>query len=126
MNKSEKYDRLALVIMGMLVGEILGVVAWSTIGPASHFIILLGLVVMWGFCLFYPLWPETKRQLDLIDLDEYEKSLLWAREHNKLPVPVRPVAHVVGIALSVEDREAMRQNRERAQAIYDRIFARQE
>ena len=59
----------------------------------------------------------------LIDLVQYEKDLLYSRERG---VPLRPVASIPGLTWgtwSKSELQAMRDNREAAQRIYDRINA---
>lgn len=57
---------------------------------------------------------------NLIDLVQYEKNLLYWREHN---TPLQPPPAIPGLLGRWTDSEmqAMRDNRQAAQEIYDRI-----
>lgn len=57
---------------------------------------------------------------DLIDLEQYEKNLLYAREHNKKPPPVKPWPSRSDWTDS--ELQYMKDNREKAKAIRKRIF----
>jgi hypothetical protein len=57
----------------------------------------------------------------LIDLVQYEKNLLYAREHGKPPVPVQPIPKT-SRQWTASEMQAMRDNREKANDILKRIF----
>ena len=59
----------------------------------------------------------------LIDLIAYEKDLLYEREHG---IPLRPCPTIPGLIWgqwSDSEMQAMRDNREQARLIYERIRA---
>lgn len=62
---------------------------------------------------------KKKFQPDLIDLVKYEKDLLYQKKHRIELRPVAPVPHVFGGGWSDSEMQAMRDNREKAQALYD-------
>lgn len=60
---------------------------------------------------------------ELIDLVEYEKDLLYQREHG---IALRPYAIIPALMFrtwSASEMQAMRDNREQAHLIYERIKA---
>jgi len=61
---------------------------------------------------------------DLINLRQYEMALLYAREHGKMPIPVRPWHD--NHRWTDSESQYMRDNRAQAQAIMDRIFPKEE
>lgn len=66
---------------------------------------------------------KDELEIDLIDLQRYEETLLYNREHGQRPVPVRPIATWTGATYYTPTQlSIMRDNRERAQAIKKRIF----
>ena len=58
---------------------------------------------------------------NLIDLVEYEKSLLYSREHGKRPVPVPPIPNA-GRKWTESEMQIMRDNRVQAKKLKERIF----
>jgi hypothetical protein len=73
--------------------------------------------------------PKPKFSPDLIDLVAYEKELLYAREHDRKPIPIKPWPRrtlVISPSNHSDWTEAelqyMRDNREQAKTIKERIF----
>jgi hypothetical protein len=64
--------------------------------------------------------PKPKFSPNLIDLVEYEKTLLYAREHNKSPIPVMPWPSRDDWTMT--ELQYMRDNREKAKAIKEKVF----
>ena len=77
------------------------------------------------FKLFKPKFSPS-----LIDLEQYEKDLLFAVEHHAGETHrllLRPVPSIPGLVVgswSDSEIQAMRNNRKQAQEIYDRIATR--
>ena len=57
----------------------------------------------------------------IIDLVQYEKDLLYQREHGIRLKPVSPIPSLLEGYWSVAELAAMRENREKAREIYERI-----
>ena len=67
------------------------------------------------------IFKRKKYDPDIIDLVRYEKDLLYQREHGiACRPPPKPLGNDYRI-WSIAEKEAMRDNREKAQIIYDRI-----
>lgn len=128
MKKSELYDRLMLMVLGMLMGELLIQMAtnllsegWGAFVYAGTLIALL--LLMWRFLAHTGKESEPSNRLDLIDLDEYELGIIRSIQMGRPPVPVPPIPHLIGMDWTAEDREIMERNREQAREILRRYLA---
>lgn len=76
---------------------------------------------IWGYLKTWD-FRRPEQRISMIDIFEYEKTLLYLREHGSLPVPVQPIPNAVGIHYTAEEWELMRGNRAKAKEVKDRIF----
>lgn len=86
--------------------------------------VLVGAVLMALFMFIFIRDDKSKFEPDLIDLVKYEKSLLYAREYGKRPVPVKPIPNT-SREWSDSEMQLMRDNRAKAIDLKHRLFPEQ-
>ena len=74
---------------------------------------------------FLSYFKKEKFEPNLIDLVEYEKDLLYAKEHRERPYPARKIPHYGPNMRSWTESElqCMRDNRSAAKEIKKRVFS---
>ena len=94
-----------------------------TCEPSAITYIVLATIIIEATVLVaaWIVWPRRKRfEPDLIHLLDYERWLLYQREHGLPPIPVQPIPNVG--RWSKAEVAAMEYNRIAAREVLDRIF----